>query len=40
MVTRIQPLPEAEENNQPSTFLSALAGIGSGLFKIPAGFIS
>ena len=40
MVTRIQPLPEAEENNQPSTFLSALAGIGSGLFKIPEGFIS
>ena len=40
MVTRLDVRPEAEENNDPSTFLSALAGIGSGLFKIPEGFVS
>ena len=32
--------PEAAENNRPNAFLSALAGIGSGLFKIPEGFVS
>ena len=31
--------PEAAENNRPNAFLSALAGIGSGLFKIPEGFV-
>ena len=35
--TELQP---AEENNEISTFKSAMAGIGSGLFKIPEGFIS
>ena len=40
MVTRLDVRPEAEENNDPSTILSALAGIGSGLFKIPEGFVS
>ena len=34
------PVLEAEENNEISTFKSAMAGIGSGLFKIPEGFIS
>jgi len=32
--------PDAEENNKPNAFVSALAGIGSGLFKIPEGFVS
>ena len=40
MVRRLDVRPEAEENNDPSTILSALAGIGSGLFKIPEGFVS
>jgi len=34
------PIQEAEKNNEISTFKSAMAGIGSGLFKIPEGFIS
>jgi hypothetical protein len=33
-------LLDAEENNETSTIVSALAGIGSGLFKIPEGIIS
>jgi len=32
--------PDAEENNKPNAFVSALAGIGSGLFKIPEGLVS
>ena len=32
--------PSAEENSKPNAFVSALAGIGSGLFKIPEGFVS
>ena len=34
------PIQEAEKNNEISTFKSAMAGLGSGLFKIPEGFIS
>jgi len=30
----------ADENSRPNAFVSALAGIGSGLFKIPEGFVS
>ena len=30
----------ADENSTPNAFVSALAGIGSGLFKIPEGFVS
>ena len=30
----------ADENSKPNAFVSALAGIGSGLFKIPEGFVS
>ena len=30
----------ADENSKPNAFVSALAGIGSGLFKIPEGFAS
>ena len=33
-------LLDAEENNETSTIVSALAGIGSGLFKIPEGIVS
>ena len=40
MVKYATPTPTAEEDNTPSTILSALAGIGSGLFKIPEGFVS
>ena len=40
MVKYATPTPTAEEDNSPSTILSALAGIGSGLFKIPEGFVS
>jgi hypothetical protein len=29
-----------EENNETSTIASVLAGIGSGIFKIPEGFFS
>jgi hypothetical protein len=31
---------DADENSKPNAFVSALAGIGSGLFKIPEGFVS
>ena len=31
---------DADENSRPNAFVSALAGIGSGLFKIPEGFVS
>ena len=34
------PIEEAEKDNEISTFKSVMAGIGSGLFKIPEGFIS
>ena len=37
---KAEELQPAEENNEISTFKSAMAGIGSGLFKIPEGFIS
>ena len=30
----------ADENSRPNAFVSALAGIGSGLFKIPEGFVN
>ena len=30
----------ADDNSKPNAFVSALAGIGSGLFKIPEGFVS
>ena len=32
---KAEELQPAEENNEISTFKSAMAGIGSGLFKIP-----
>jgi hypothetical protein len=32
--------PDVAENSKPNAFVSALAGIGSGLFKIPEGFVS
>ena len=32
--------PAAAENSKPNAFVSALAGIASGLFKIPEGFVS
>ena len=32
--------PDIAENSKPNAFVSALAGIGSGLFKIPEGFVS
>ena len=31
---------DAEDENEVSTMMSVLAGIGSGLFKIPEGFFS
>ena len=31
---------DADKNSKPNAFVSALAGIGSGLFKIPEGFVS
>ena len=31
---------DADKNSRPNAFVSALAGIGSGLFKIPEGFAS
>ena len=31
---------DAEKNKRPNAFVSALAGIGSGLFKIPEGLVS
>ena len=34
------PIQEAEKDNEISTFKSVMAGLGSGLFKIPEGFIS
>jgi len=34
------PLQTPEEDNETSTFVSILAGIGSGLFKIPEGLFS
>src|SRR5210317_1554608 len=37
---KAEELQPAEENNEISTFKSVMAGIGSGLFKIPEGFIS
>ncbi len=37
---KTEELQPAEENNEISTFKSAMAGLGSGLFKIPEGFIS
>ena len=37
---KAEELQPAEENNEISTFKSAMAGLGSGLFKIPEGFIS
>jgi len=32
--------PDAEDENEVSTIISVLAGLGSGLFKIPEGFFS
>ena len=34
------PIEEAEKDNEISTFKSVMAGIGSGLLKIPEGFFS
>jgi len=31
---------DADKNSKPNAFVSALAGIGSGFFKIPEGFVS
>ncbi len=31
---------DADKNSRPNAFVSALAGIGSGLFKIPEGLVS
>ena len=31
---------DADEHSKPNAFVSALAGRGSGLFKIPEGFVS
>ena len=33
-------LLDAEKDNDTSTIVSVLAGLGSGLFKIPEGFVS
>ena len=33
-------LLDAEQDNETSTIVSVLAGLGSGLFKIPEGFVS
>ena len=35
-----EELQTAEKDNEISTFKSVMAGLGSGLFKIPEGFIS
>ena len=41
MVKRLQSNNlNPEENNEISTLTSILAGIGSGIFKIPEGFVS
>ncbi|MBT4678981.1 MAG: hypothetical protein HOB69_03880, partial [Flavobacterium sp.] len=34
------PIQEAEKDNNISTFKSVMAGLGSGLYKIPEGFVS
>ena len=40
MVTKFTPLKGPEEDNPTSWYTSAIAGIGSGLIKVPEGVVS